>query len=274
MLADATEAQHEATTRLRRAGSSAFDQGLRAVVDGMSDGTLLRGEVLARWQEFVGTGEFFKQVESTVSRWRDHLVAAIRGETTRADGLGEALHSGISQLVRAEGSGAVATTVARWRGLAGGSEALRRDPALQRLSEGFPGRVDSLVHDWQTSVLELVATEGQDRRTRARVTAYGVNAVGTVLTLVTLASTAGLTGAEVGIAGGTAVLGQKLLEAIFGDQAVRSLSATARSSLLERVDALYAQEQRRFIDAVEALEVPDDQGRALTTAADAVRAAR
>ena len=23
----------------------------------MSDGTLLRGEVLARWQEFVGTGE-------------------------------------------------------------------------------------------------------------------------------------------------------------------------------------------------------------------------
>ncbi len=274
VLADATEAQHEATTRLRRAGSSAFDQGLRAVVDGMSDGTLLRGEVLARWQEFVGTGEFFKQVESTVSRWRDHLVAAIRGETTRADGLGEALHSGISQLVRAEGSGAVATTVARWRGLAGGSEALRRDPALQRLSEGFPGRVDSLVHDWQTSVLELVATEGQDRRTRARVTAYGVNAVGTVLTLVTLASTAGLTGAEVGIAGGTAVLGQKLLEAIFGDQAVRSLSATARSSLLERVDALYAQEQRRFIDAVEALEVPDDQGRALTTAADAVRAAR
>ena len=33
----------------------------------MTDGTLLRGEVLARWQEFVGTGEFFRQVESAVS---------------------------------------------------------------------------------------------------------------------------------------------------------------------------------------------------------------
>ncbi|MDQ2757357.1 MAG: GTPase domain-containing protein [Actinomycetota bacterium] len=274
VLVAATEIQQEATRRLRGAGDSAFDQGLRAVVEGMSDGTLLRGEVLARWQEYVGTGEFFKQVESTVSRWRDQLMAAVRGETTRADGLGEALHSGISQLVRAEGSGAVATTAARWRGLAGGSEALGGDPALQRLSDGFAERVDSLVHDWQTSVLELVHTEGQDRRTRARVTAYGVNAVGTVLTLVTLASTAGLTGAEVGIAGGTALLGQKLLEAIFGDQAVRSLAVTARATLLARVEGLYADEQRRFTDAIAVLEVPHDQARALTAAADAVRNAR
>jgi len=275
VLAAATETQAEATSRLRQAGATAFAEGLRTVVDGMSDGRLLRGEVLARWQEFVGTGEFFKQVESTVSRVRDRLMAAVRGETTRADGLGEALHSGVSQLVRAEGSGAVSTTVARWRGLAGGSEALRRDPALQRPSVGFPERVDSLVHDWQTSVLELVATEGQDRRTRARVTAYGVSAVGTVLTLVTLASTAGLpTGAEVGIAGGTAVLGQKLLEAIFGDQAVRSLSATARTTLLQRVEAVYADEERRFTDAVAVLEVSEDQGRALAAAADAVKAAR
>ena len=42
--------------------------------------------------------------------------------------------------------------------------------------------------------------------------------------VVVFASTAGLTGAEVGIAGGSAVLGQKLLEAVFGDQAVRRLA--------------------------------------------------
>ena len=36
----------------------------KGVSAGMSDGQLLRGEVLARWQESVGTGEFFKKVES------------------------------------------------------------------------------------------------------------------------------------------------------------------------------------------------------------------
>ena len=49
----------------------------------MTDGTLLRGEVLARWQEFVGTGEFFRQVETTISRWRDRLTAAIKGRRRR-----------------------------------------------------------------------------------------------------------------------------------------------------------------------------------------------
>ena len=49
----------------------------------------------------------------------------------------------------------------------------------------------------------------------------------------------GLTGAEVGIAGGSAVLGQKLLEAVFGDQAVRSLAERARTSLEARVRELF-----------------------------------
>ena len=53
--------------------------------------------------------------------------------------------------------------------------------------------------------------------------------------VVVFAHTAGLTGAEAGIAGGSAVLGQKLLEAVFGDQAVRALAERARRSLEARI---------------------------------------
>ena len=49
-----------------------------------------------------------------------------------------------------------------------------------------------------------------------------------------------LTGAEVGVAGGTTVLSQKVLEALFGDQAVRRLADEARADLRQRVDALLA----------------------------------
>ena len=45
-----------------------------------ADGTLLRGEVLARWHEFVGTGEFFRALEQKVSWLRDRVVAIFRGE--------------------------------------------------------------------------------------------------------------------------------------------------------------------------------------------------
>ena len=40
------------------------------------------------------------------------------------------------------------------------------------------------------------------------------------------------------MAGGTTVLSQKVLEALFGDQAVRRLADEARADLLERVGAL------------------------------------
>ena len=75
----------------------------------------------------------------------------------------------------------------------------------------------------------MVRTEGADKRGTARFLAYGVNGLGVALMIVVFAHTGGmLVGAEAGVAGGTAVLAQKLLEAVFGDQAVRTLAERAR----------------------------------------------
>jgi hypothetical protein len=240
----------------------------------MLDGTLLRGEVLARWQEFVGTGEFFRQVESTVSRVRDRFTSFLRGEPARADHLGEALQSGVESLVvnRAE---LAASSIARvWRTLPGGDQLIVAHPGLARSSSDLETRIQRLVRDWQGDILQMVRDEGKDRRTTARIMAYGVNGLGVVLMLVTFASTAGITGAEVGIAGGTAVVGQKLLEAVFGDQAVRELARKARELLTTRVDELYAVELARYEGAVSTLQVATDQTDRLTAAAAAVEDAR
>jgi hypothetical protein len=72
-----------------------------------------------------------------------------------------------------------------------------------------------------------------------------------------------VTGAEVGIAGGSAVLGQKLLEAVFGDQAVRRLATDARKDLNRRMEALLVAEKRRFTDILDALEIAPDSAEVL-----------
>ncbi len=55
--------------------------------------------------------------------------------------------------------------------------------------------------------------------------------------IAVFASTAFIpTGLEIATAAGTTVAAQKVLEAIFGDQAVRPLAAKARQDLLDRVD--------------------------------------
>ena len=273
-LVEASKEQTAAGQALVAAAAAAYDEARRHVHEGMLDGTLLRGEVLARWQEFVGTGEFFRQVESTVSRVRDRFTSLLKGEPARADHLGEALQSGVESLVvnRAE---LAASSIARvWRTLPGGDQLLTADPALARSGTDVDRRIQRLVRDWQGDILQMVRDEGRDRRTTARIMAYGVNGLGVVLMLVTFASTAGITGAEVGIAGGTAVVGQKLLEAVFGDQAVRELARKAREQLTDRVDELYAAELARYQGAVTTLQVDTDQTERLTTAAAAVRAAR
>jgi hypothetical protein len=275
LLVTASEHQAEALARLERAAEDAYAAALQNVEQGMTDGTLLRGEVLARWQEYVGTGEFFKQVESTVSKVRDRITAALKGAPAPSGNLGEALQTGVAALVLAQGQGAPLVAARSWRGLAGGDALLERsEDDLAKPSPDLAVRVERLVRDWQGDVLDLVRREGKDRRTTARIAAYGLNGVGVILMLVAFAHTGGLVGAEVGIAGGTAVLAQKVLEAIFGDQAVRDMARKARENLLTRVRDLYAVEQARYDAVLGDVDVTTDQARRLADAAAAVKAVR
>jgi hypothetical protein len=274
VLVTATRQQAQAVAALQEASDAAYRDALANVEQGMTDGTLLRGEVLARWQEYVGTGEFFKQVESTISKVRDRITAAIKGQAPPAGDLGEALQTGVAALISAQGQGAAATAARQWRQLPGGDWLLDQDPALSKASPDLAPSVERLVRDWQGEVLELVRGEGKDRRTTARIAAYGLNGIGVILMLVAFAHTGGLIGAEVGIAGGTAVLAQKVLEAIFGDQAVRDMAAKARKRLLEHVQELYAAERARYDGALDGVETKEGQAQRLADAAAAVKAVR
>jgi hypothetical protein len=91
---------------------------------------------------------------------------------------------------------------------------------------------------------------------------------------VVFAHTGGLVGAEVGVAGGTAVLAQRVLEAVFGDQAVRRLAETAKEELDSRVQTLLSGELMRYHAVLESLSVDGQQADRIRRAAEAVAAAR
>jgi energy-coupling factor transporter ATP-binding protein EcfA2 len=273
-LAGATAEQESATAALHQEVTVAYVAATKAVEHGMTDGTLLRGEVLARWQEFVGTGEFLRQVEAGISRLRDRVTAAIKGSPPPASELGEALQSGVAELLTAQSRGASAAVVRRWRQLPGGPELVAAHPDLASPAPASVAKVERLVRDWQGEVLDLVRGEGKDRRLTARVLSFGVNGIGVILMLLVFSHTGGLTGGEVGIAGGSAVLAQRILEAIFGDQAVRDMADQARRKLMTKTQELFAGEQARLHAAVAAVEVSAGQADRLRTASAAVEAAR
>ncbi|TFV85757.1 ABC transporter [Blastococcus sp. CT_GayMR16] len=247
VIAAAVEAQHVAAAALRDASDTAYGAARDGVDEGVRSGTLLRGEVLARWQEFVGTGEWMRALQGQVSRLRDRVVSAVTGRPTPADDLQGALENSVERLLRAEADRAAERTVTAWRSLPAGPDLLGGDEReLEQVSPDFPEAAAAQVRDWQGAVLDLVRDQGADKRSRARLLSWGVNGAGAVVMVAVFAQTGGLTGGEIAVAGGTTALGQRVLEAVFGDAAVRSLAARAREDLEARADHLLRYEQERF----------------------------
>ena len=274
-LAAAVDEQDVAAGALIGAVHASYDAALDGVDDGMRSGTLLRGEVLARWQEFVGTGEFMRSLQAQVGRLRDRLAAVLSGRPAPGEDLKVALESGVEQLLRAEADRAAERTVTAWRALPAGAGLLGSSQrSLETVSEAFPESARDEVRDWQGYVLELVRSEGADKRTTARVASLGVNGVGLVVMVAVFAQTGGLTGGEVAVAGGTTALGQRVLEAIFGDAAVRALADKAREDLRERSARLLQDEEGRFTLLVAGASPAPGTGEALREAAAALTAAR
>jgi energy-coupling factor transporter ATP-binding protein EcfA2 len=244
LLAHAAE-QEDAAAELRAAVDGAYARALQEVDDAVRGGALLRGEVLARWLDVVGTGDLMRGLERRVGWLRDRARSLVTGAPAPEAELRTAVESSVDALVHAAADRAAEQAAGAWRGHPAG-RALLEGERLGAASSGLLHATREAVRAWQGHVFELVRAEGASKRTSARLASLGVNGAGLTVMLAVFMSTGGLTGAEVVVAGGTSALGQKLLEAIFGDQAVRTLAAKAREDLLARVEHLLDEEARRF----------------------------
>lgn len=229
---DQDDAREHAISDIETARVDALD----GIEDATADGTLLRGEVLARWQDIVGTSDFFRSLENQISHWRDRLWNALRGKPAPVEPVEEALEDGLASIVVDKAEQAREQVALRWSKRA---ETRNLGAQLSPLDEQVLVEKGAyLVRQWQRSLLTRLREQSDSKKTTARILSIGVNVLGVALMLVIFASTGGLTGAELGVAGGTAVVAQRLLEAVFGDQAVRTMAREAREDLLSRVAEL------------------------------------
>ncbi|NUP60296.1 MAG: ABC transporter [Pseudarthrobacter sp.] len=245
--------QERAAARLEADAVAAYEDAAGRILDATRDGALLRGEVLARWQDFVGTGEFFRALEQNVGRFRDRLGAFFRGEPAPAVQVEAAIETGLQAVILDEAANAAEDTDRRWRSDPAGRQLLGTDD-LSGTSAGFAEQAAAEIRAWQEGLMELIRTEGQGRRTQARWLSFGINGLGAALMIVVFSMTAGLTGLEIGVAGGTAVVGQRLLEAVFGEDAVRRMAEKARTDLAGRCRRLLQDEQQKFLQRLPAAD--------------------
>jgi hypothetical protein len=229
--------------------------------------------VLARWHEVVGTGDVMRALETRVGWLRDRLKSVITGAPAADAELKLAVENRVEAVVRTAAERASERTARAWRDRVPGRALLERAPELERASSGLEEAAADEVRAWQGVVFDLVREEGASKRATARLASLGVNGAGLTVMLAVFAHTGGLTGGEIVVAGGTSAVGQKVLEAIFGDQAVRTLAARAREDLIERVDRLLRAEAKRFDVLLDRSAPQADSFARLHAAVDAIRRA-
>lgn len=285
VLAAEQARQQAAHQSLATIAAEEYEDALTTIDGALSDGSLLRGEVLSRWHDFVGTGDFFRSLDSTIGRLRDRVSSALRGQPAAAQKVEDALESGIHAVVLDAAARASENTRTRWRTSRAGRSLLARLDAPQAVSVApqtasaaapeqnagangeakgneakgevqsaediFSAAVAEQIRLWQGSVLEMIREEGADKRKRARFLSLGVNATAVMLMVAAFSLTGGITGIEAGIAGGSGVVGTKLLESIFGEDAVRRMATRARTDLLERMADLLTEHAQPFTAVLE-----------------------
>ncbi len=288
-LAAQVEAQAALRDELIAAVAAAYRVALTEVETSTADGSLMRGEVLARWQDFAGSGELLRalQARRTMGRQRRRHGPA-RAQTLRA-----AVRTALESLLISVADRAAEDSLSRWRNLPAGTALLDQlaagedgdawggsqfaadaglifglDPAevgapkdspeqaaaaLGRASADLPTRAARAVSSWQDQVLRAIKAENVTKRSIARLINFDDESLATVLMIGLLVQKAPGADDEESMIG----IPQRLLTSLFGAGPLRDVAKRARADLLDRISLIFDEEMLRFSKIISEAEVPD-----------------
>src|SRR5215470_16916521 len=288
-LAAQVEAQAALRDGLIAAVAAAYRVALTEIETSTADGSLMRGEVLARWQDFAGTGELLRALQAGRAVGRPRR----RRGPARAQTLRTAVRTALESLLISVADRAAEGSVSRWRNLPAGIALLDQlaagddgdgwggsqfaadaglifglDPAeagapkdapeqaaaaLGRASADLPTRAARAVGSWQEQVLRMVRAENVTKRSIAKLINFDDESLATVLMIGLLVQNAPGADDEESMIG----IPQRLLTSLFGAGPLRDVAKRARADLLDRISLIFDEEMLRFSKIISGAEAPD-----------------
>jgi energy-coupling factor transporter ATP-binding protein EcfA2 len=288
-LAAQVEAQAALRDELITAVAAAYRVALTEVETSTADGSLMRGEVLARWQDFAGSGELLRALQGRRAMGRQRR----RRGPARAQTLRAAVRTALESLLISVADRAAEDSLSRWRNLPAGTALLDQlaagedgdawggsqfaadaglifglDPAeagapkdgpeqaaaaLGRASADLTTRAARAVSSWQDQVLRAIKAENVTKRSIARLINFDDESLATVLMIGLLVQKAPGADDEESMIG----IPQRLLTSLFGAGPLRDVAKRARADLLDRISLIFDEEMLRFSKIISEAEVPD-----------------
>ncbi|WP_235855049.1 GTPase [Nonomuraea aridisoli] len=237
-LAKHLEAQVAFRAELRGDVEAAFLGALADLDKASKNGSLLHGEVLARWQDFVGSGDLMRSL-----RLRRRGRAA-RQAPERVLAFKAAIRAGLESVIVAAANRACEEVAARWR---------HRSPLGAKLAENLARPSDDLVRhtgraiaSWQDHLMELVRTEGVAKRSVSKIVSFDPDALALIFMVAMFSG------------GNGDGVPHRLVNAVLGAESLRGIGAKALSDLRARVGMLFDEEALRYAQALDSAGIPDE----------------
>jgi energy-coupling factor transporter ATP-binding protein EcfA2 len=278
------EAQVVLRAELRRTAEASYQRAFTEAEAGLKNGTLLTGEVLARWQDCVVGGDLRPRRGGKPAKTAKKGKRARRGASHNA-ALNTALRSAIESFVVSVADRAAEHVDGTWRGSTAGGVLLEDaaadrargeyakqtfesafgaggpEPsdaslaaAYSRSSADLPLRAARAVGAWQDHLARLVQAE--DQRPAAKRTSFDDESLGLVVLVAMLGE--GAPGAATAAAAaedeGTSIYTEprRLLASVYGAGLLGGILAKARADLTHRVRLLLDEEMVRYVEVLEA----------------------
>jgi energy-coupling factor transporter ATP-binding protein EcfA2 len=289
-IAAHVEAQVVLRAELRRTAEASYERAFAEANAGLKNGTLLTGEVLARWQDCMVGGDLRPRRGGKPAKTAKKGKRARRGPSHNA-ALNTALRSAIESLIVSIADRAAEQVDGTWRGNPAGTVLLEdaaadraRDQyaeqvfesafgtgaagsaagstsqaaAFSRSSADLPPRAARAVGAWQEHLARLV--EADDQKPGTRRIFFDDESLGLVVLVAMLgedargaapATSAPLT-RETGEEG-TSIYAEprRLLASVYGPGMLPGVLAQARADLMHRVRLLLDEEVVRFVEVIE-----------------------
>ncbi len=253
------EAQVVLRATLRREAADAYQKALTEAREGLRNGVLLQGEVLARWQDCIASGDLRRRAQTAKAGRPPKRGKRARRGPQRIAALNSSMRAAIESLIVSLADRAAEQVQASWRATPAGAllladaaaERTRNEQINQVFESAFGDNPESAVSgpfSRSTADLPLRAARAvaawQDHLTRLRPD-RGPETLGLILATAVLAE---------GSQESAAAEAQLLLPAEFqGAQADQ-----ARADLLDRIQLLFDEELLSFVAIIESAGPCDD----------------
>lgn len=262
-LAQLADEQNVAEADLLYRLDQSFRTATARVSEKLGDGSLVRGEVLARWRDLVSTGEFFSALEQGRSRGRSRQLA---------QPLGRALGAAIQATVRTEALAAVRGAHSAWLAHPAGAALLRdtsavresnpfgapedasADAPLDELAPSFDEHVSRAVREWTANAGERLSAAGRD--------AGGASVLATLLAVGGAAQP-----------GDELAVGRTVLSSALGPESAARLTDDLREVVRRGTAGVLDEEQGRFMERLDTTEARAVRGDKLRSVATAIKEA-